>query len=135
MEHLFRNHPQALNNTIEIADQCWFRFEFRKNPSPQNQPGGGQSIEEKFAQEARVGFEQRVEQLKQRMPGFAHKEADYRNRFEYELDIIKQTGFAGYFLIVADFIGYARKNKIPGRTGQRLRGREPGRVFAGHNQC
>jgi len=118
MKHIFRELPQAISNTLEIADKCQFFFEFKKLHLPKIETQGDETVEEKLEVVARTGFEKRLVQLKNKDPKFSEKEAEYRNRFNYELEIIKKTGFASYFLIVEDFIGYARRNKIPVGPGR-----------------
>jgi len=118
MKHLFREVPRAINNTLEIADKCDFLFEFETLHLPKIETGRDETVEDKLERESREGFEKRIEGLKAKDAGFARREADYRNRFEYELEVIKTTGFAGYFLIVSDFINYARRNKIPVGPGR-----------------
>jgi len=118
MMHLFREIPSAANNTLEIADKCEFFFEFDKIHLPKIDTGGDMSVDLRLEKEARAGFEKRIEHLKAKDPEFIHREGDYRNRFEYEMEVIKGAGFAGYFLIVADFIDFARRNKIPVGPGR-----------------
>jgi len=118
MMHLFRAVPQAVNSTLEIADRCGFRFEFGKIHLPKIDAGPEQNVEARFESEARAGFEKRLEQLKSKDPEIAGKEQEYRKRFEYEVKVVNDAGFAGYFLIVADFINHARKNKIPVGPGR-----------------
>jgi len=118
MKHIFRALPQAISNSLEIADKCQFFFEFKKLHLPKIEIQGDETVEEKFEAVARTGFEKRLNQLRSQEPRFSEKEARYRSRFEYELEVIKKTGFASYFLIVEDFIGYARRTKIPVGPGR-----------------
>jgi len=118
MKHLFRELPQAVNNTLEIAGKCEFFFELGKIHLPKIETSGDETPEQKFEREAREGFEKRIAQLKSKDPEFSPKEAAYRNRFEHELKVITKAGFAGYFLIVADFINFARRNQIPVGPGR-----------------
>jgi len=118
MKHLFREVPQAITNTLEIADQCQFFFDFSKLHLPGIELGPDQTPELKLEQEARPGFEQRLLKLT-REPAFTpEREAEYRKRFEHELIVIKKTGFAGYFLIVAEIINHARAQGIPVGPGR-----------------
>jgi len=117
MKHLFRDVPSAIKNTIAIAERCQFYFDFEHIHLPTIELKEGEKIEEKFEKQAKEGFEKRLAELKE-LYGDALREDEYRKRFEYELEIIKNTGFAGYFLIVADFIGYARKKGIPVGPGR-----------------
>jgi len=118
MKHLFREIPQAIANTMEIADKCQFYFDFSQLHLPRIDLGPNETPEQRLEAEARKGFEQRLSQLR-RDPSFnEEKERLYRKRFEHELTVIKDTGFAGYFLIVADMINYARSKGIPVGPGR-----------------
>lgn len=118
MRYLFRELPEALNNTLEIAGKCEFFFELGKVHLPQIETSADESVEQRFAREAREGFEKRIAQLQAKDPQFPAREAIYRKRFEEELKVIIDTGFAGYFLIVNDFINFARRNQIPVGPGR-----------------
>lgn len=108
MARLFPNHPEALANTVKIAERCQVEFEFGKYHLPVfDVPAGytARSYLEKLCDE---GFLLR----------YPNADADIQGRLQYEIDMIDQMGFADYFLIVSDFIAYAKKNGIsvgPGR--------------------
>ncbi len=109
MATLFADLPEALENTVEIARRCAFRA-FKRDP-----------ILPKFADDEVAELRrQSVEGLKARLAVIPHAApvADYEARLEFELGIIERMGFPGYFLIVADFIGWAKDNGIPVGPGR-----------------
>jgi len=115
MRELFADLPEACDNTIAIAKSCAVMAESRKPllPNYPNVPAGSNEIET-VQNMARRGLETRLETLG--LPEDARVE--YRTRLEYELGVIVQMGFSGYFLIVADFIQWAKRNKIPVGPGR-----------------
>nr|PZN86614.1 MAG: DNA polymerase III subunit alpha [Pseudomonadota bacterium] len=123
MAELFRDLPEALENTIEIAKRCPFRPLGRKPILPRFVSAGeGASEADQLAVEAAELKRQAEEGLKARLaanqlaPGFT--EEDYWKRLEYELDIITRMKFPGYFLIVSDFIKWAKSQGIPVGPGR-----------------
>ena len=110
MAHDLEGFPEALDNTREVAKRCNYDMEFGQYKYPVFQAAGNQSLEEKFEKETRQGLDKRLarrEALGESLSAEARKE--YKDRLTYELKTIKEMGFAGYFLIVADFIDYARR--------------------------
>jgi DNA polymerase-3 subunit alpha len=105
----FGAHPEALDNTAWIADRCSVDIDFDRVLLPAFPlPAGHASLEELLESQARAGLEERYDPVP----------PEARERLDYELDVIQRTGYAGYFLIVADFIAYAREHGIavgPGR--------------------
>ena len=111
--------PEALDNTVRIAERCHYEMQFGQYKYPVFKVSGNVSLEEKLEQEAREGLKERLarkESLEGHMAGEMKRE--YEERLAYELETIKKMGFAGYFLIVADFIDYARKSGIPVGPGR-----------------
>src|SRR5918992_4916783 len=118
MARLFQDLPEALENTIEIARRCAFRPRGRKPILPRFVSAGDRaSADEQLALEATELKRQAEEGLKVRLastplaPGFT--EADYWTRLAFEVDVIVKMKFPGYFLIVADFIKWAKAQGIP----------------------
>ena len=111
--------PEALDNTLNIAKRCHYEMEFARYKYPVFQVSGDLTLEEKFEKEAREGLERRLAR-KETLEGSLSTELrkEYEERLTYELKTIKGVGFAGYFLIVADFIDYARKSGIPVGPGR-----------------
>ncbi|MBD3670364.1 MAG: DNA polymerase III subunit alpha [Gammaproteobacteria bacterium] len=119
MMELFADIPEALENTIEIARRCNITLTLGKNFLPDFPIPAGLSMEEYFNQQSREGLEQRLDKLFDRnAPDFAEKRKPYDERLQIELDVINQMGFPGYFLIVADFIQWAKNNGVPVGPGR-----------------
>ncbi|MFI3250172.1 MAG: DNA polymerase III subunit alpha [Eubacteriales bacterium] len=107
MRALFPHHPEAIENTQKIADLCNLEFVFGEHHLPQFQlPLPYQDSEEYFRMLCLQGFEKR------------YPDQNHRDRLEMELDMISKMGFVDYFLIVADFISYAKQNDIPVGPGR-----------------
>jgi DNA polymerase-3 subunit alpha len=131
MVELFRDIPEAIANTLVIAQRCAFMVENRKPILPRSPKTGDRTEEEALRATAREGLEHRlVTQVYK--PEMTDEERaavakPYRERLEYELDIIVKMGFPGYFMIVADFIQWAKERDIPVGPG---RGSGAGSVVA-----
>ncbi|MBT1035266.1 DNA polymerase III subunit alpha [Canibacter sp. lx-45] len=109
MRHLFREFPEACDNTLLIAERCEAEFDTTANYMPRFPVPEGETEDSWLVQEVKRG-------LAYRYPD-GHSTA-VQERAEYELSVITQMGFAGYFLVVADFINWAKNNGIrvgPGR--------------------
>ena len=118
MADLFADLPEALENAVEIARRCSFEFALGKSRLPDFPTPGGESIEEYLRSQALAGLERHLEAL---YPDAAAREAArprYRERLEYEVRTIVQMGFPGYFLIVADFINWAKDHGVPVGPGR-----------------
>ncbi|MCS6892285.1 MAG: DNA polymerase III subunit alpha [Rhodovarius sp.] len=114
MRALFRDLPEACDNTLAIARLCAVMTEPRKPALPIcPKVPAGRSEAEFVAEMARAGLERRLA----RGPLFAPAET-YRDRLAYELSVIEKMGFSGYFLIVADFIQWAKRQGIPVGPGR-----------------
>ncbi|QLF70125.1 DNA polymerase III subunit alpha [Peteryoungia desertarenae] len=121
MQALFADLPEALENTVEIARRCSFVLGTR-NPILPRFTGGSDDPEEAEREEALELRRQAVEGLEMRLqklgmaPGYEEK--DYRERLDFELLVIERMKFPGYFLIVADFIKWAKLHDIPVGPGR-----------------
>ena len=120
MVQLFADLPEAIHNSIEIAKRCSLEVNLGKSVLPAYPVPKGLSTEEFLRQEAQQGLERRLQQLvAQATPGTRQIPHDeYRKRLQLELDVICNMGFAGYFLIVADFIQWSKDNGIPVGPGR-----------------
>jgi DNA polymerase-3 subunit alpha len=119
MQELFADLPEALENSVEIARRCNLELTFGKNYLPDFPVPDGMSMDEFFRQQARAGLEQRLTRLfDPAAPEFAELRKPYDERLETELDVIVSMGFPGYFLIVADFIQWAKNNGVPVGPGR-----------------
>ncbi|MDD4070742.1 MAG: DNA polymerase III subunit alpha, partial [Desulfobacterales bacterium] len=125
MASYFKDHLDAIENTVKIADRCNVEFKFGDYHFPKFDANSGMTADEIFDQEVRKGFEWRFGQLRAKNPDI--DEALYRERLDYEVSVIKDMGFPGYFLIVSDFIRYAKENRIPVGPG---RGSAAGSIVA-----
>ena len=117
MAQLFSSVPEALHNTIEIAERCNLAIELDQIRFPKFQIPEGTNLDTYFENLARKGLEERLAGLRTRSD-FQEFSKTYTERLEEELRIIKTTGFTHYFLIVADFVTYAKQHGIavgPGR--------------------
>ena len=119
MAELFADIPEALENSIEIAKRCNLELTLGQNFLPNFPVPVGMTTEEHFADISRQGLEWRLARLfDPAAPGFTARRQVYDERLEVELNVINQMGFAGYFLIVADFIQWAKDNDIPVGPGR-----------------
>ncbi|UCH01248.1 MAG: DNA polymerase III subunit alpha, partial [Deltaproteobacteria bacterium] len=111
--------PAGLDNTQKIAKRCHYEMKFGQYKYPIFQVPGNISLEEKLEKEASEGLEKTLVR-KEALEGSLSTELkkQYGDRLAYELKTISEMGFAGYFLIVADFIDYARKSGIPVGPGR-----------------
>ncbi|HHO68647.1 MAG TPA: DNA polymerase III subunit alpha, partial [Gammaproteobacteria bacterium] len=119
MAELFADLPEALENTVEIARRCNLELELGKNYLPEFPIPAGLTMDEYFRQQAREGLERRLAVLfDPAAPQFADQRKPYDERLEIELEVIISMGFPGYFLIVADFIQWAKANGVPVGPGR-----------------
>ena len=119
MAELFADLPEALENSVEIARRCNLRLELGKNVLPDFPVPEGMSTADYFTAQARAGLERRLPRLLDpTAPDFADRRRPYDERLETELKVIIQMGFPGYFLIVADFIQWAREHGVPVGPGR-----------------
>jgi DNA polymerase-3 subunit alpha len=112
----FNSYPDAISNTVDIARRCNLEFDFKTYHFPKFDTGSEQTADELFEQNVRAGFVSVLERVKSMNPQF--DEAIYRARLDYEISVIKEMGFSGYFLIVADFIRYAKESGVPVGPGR-----------------
>lgn len=119
MAELFADLPEALENSVEIARRCNLRLELGKNVLPDFPVPAGMDTIEYFTAQAHAGLEQRLPRLLEASAtDFAARRQPYDARLELELKVIIQMGFPGYFLIVADFIQWARSHGVPVGPGR-----------------
>jgi DNA polymerase-3 subunit alpha len=122
MEELLGDDQEALDNTGEIARSCQFEMEFGRYKYPvfcSSDSDREIDLNEMLTEEARKGLERRLKENSGPEGGPLHAPVEeYRERLEFELKTITKMGFAGYFLIVADFISYARRTGIPVGPGR-----------------
>jgi DNA polymerase-3 subunit alpha len=118
MAERFADLPEALANSVAIAQRCNLTIPLGKNHLPEFPTPAGVTIDEHLRNEATAGLERRLAKL---YPDAARRDAkrpEYVARLDFEARTIVQMGFAGYFLIVADFINWARRNQVPVGPGR-----------------
>ncbi|MAT93343.1 MAG: DNA polymerase III subunit alpha [Halioglobus sp.] len=118
MAELFADIPEALANSVAIARRCNVTLELGKPYLPEYPVPDGMSMDEFFRQLCHEGLDRRLATLFEGAPDFAQKQSVYRQRLDFELDTIIQMGFPGYFLIVMDFIRWAKQQAIPVGPGR-----------------
>jgi len=121
MERLFPDSPAVLQRTVEIAERCQLQLHPVDNPWPQFAVPEGQTIDSYFEQVCRQGFKMRMETAVRRLESKGQRRAtvaEYEARLNYEIGIIHQMKYSGYFLIVWDFIKYAKDHGIPVGPGR-----------------
>ena len=120
MASVFPDYPDALRNTLLIAERCNVTIPTGQNHLPTFGVPDGFTIDSYFEHVAREGFAQRLPRLRQlaQEGRLRHTIDEYERRLEYEIELIKKMGFPGYLLIVWDFIRYAREEQIPVGPGR-----------------
>src|SRR5574343_161156 len=118
MQALFEDLPEALANTLEIARRCNIEMTLGKNFLPDFPTPEGMTLDDFLVHEAREGLEKRLLELYPDDAVRAERRPEYNARLQFECNTIVQMGFPGYFLIVADFINWAKDNGVPVGPGR-----------------
>ena len=120
MTAVFGDHPEALRNTLLVAERCDVTIPKEQNHLPSFRVPDSFTLDQYFEHVAREGFAQRLARLRRLAEAgrLRHTIDEYARRLEYELAMIKEMGYVGYFLIVWDFIRYAREEGIPVGPGR-----------------
>jgi DNA polymerase III subunit alpha len=120
MAEVFRELPDALERTVAIADRCNVKIQRVGNPFPEFKVPEGDTTDSYFEKVARKGFQSRTPILERlaKEGHLRHSIADYERRLADEIVMIQKMRFAGYFLIVWDFIHYARAQGVPVGPGR-----------------
>ena len=118
MELLFGEYDGAVENTVKIAEQCSFDFDFDHLYLPTFKTPDGSDPSVYLKKIAEEGLERRVENGHIVFGEDGHSEAEYRERMAYELSVIESMGYSEYFLIVADYINFAKRKRIPVGPGR-----------------
>ncbi len=116
MYDAFRDYPGALENSVNIAKRCNLEFDFNSYHFPKFDVSSDHTVDEVFEQMVRDGFKAVLQRIKTKNPDI--DEEIYVHRIENEINLIQSMGFSGYFLIVADFIRYAKEKGIPVGPGR-----------------
>ncbi len=119
IEQALPGFEDAITNTVWISDRCEYKMEFGRYKYPVFQVREGKNLDDILTEKVLKGFEERMAQ-KEEEEGPLPEEVfrEYRARLDYERGVIHKMGFASYFLIVADFIEYARSHDIPVGPGR-----------------
>jgi DNA polymerase III subunit alpha len=115
MQALFSDIPEAIENTVKIAQRCNIEFTLGENFLPHFPVDETETQDERLIQDAKTGL-QKILDVDQSIPETIHEQ--YYARLQREIDVVTGMGFSGYFLIVADFIRWAKENRIPVGPGR-----------------
>jgi len=120
MYQVFKSAPSVLSRTLEIAERCNVQLTKVSNPFPHFDVPDGYTLDSYFEHVSREGFAKRLENIRTLSAAgkLKHGIAEYEQRLAREIGIIQQMRFSGYFLIVWDFVRYAREHKIPVGPGR-----------------
>ncbi|MEK6555028.1 MAG: DNA polymerase III subunit alpha, partial [Bdellovibrionota bacterium] len=125
MEVLFKDHPEAISNSVEIANRINIKFNLKTADGkpiyhlPTLPTKGGVSLEEEIARLSKEGLEKRFIELARQGEAVPEEmKPKYFERLDYELSVISKMGFISYFLIVMDFIRWSKANDIPVGPGR-----------------
>ena len=108
MKEEFKNFPDAIANTVKIAEKCNFNFEFGHTILPNYNTPNGEEHAEYLKKLCKAGLKKRYDNITD----------EIRKRAEYELSVIIQMGYVDYYLIVADYVNYAKSKNIPVGPGR-----------------
>ncbi len=108
MRQIFASHPEAVDNTLEVSEKCDFDFDFKSYWYPKFFAPDGMTNEEYLRKITLEGLKKKYGELSKRV----------LDRMEYEMDTIRKSGFLDYYLVVWDFINYARKIGVPVGPGR-----------------
>jgi len=115
MLELFKDIPEAITNTVEIAKRCNVTLTFGENVLPEFPIPESYTVPDYMREQAETGLEKRLNKLRIEDPAVIQT---YKERLDIELDVINSMGYAGYFLIVADFTSWAKQNAVPVGPGR-----------------
>ncbi len=119
MAEVFEDIPEAMQNTVEIARRCNVELDLGSNYLPEFPIPDGTTTEEFFSSTSKIGLEARLSDLYDTSaPDFAETRKPYDERLDFELGVINGMGFPGYFLIVMEFIQWAKDQGIPVGPGR-----------------
>ncbi len=116
MSMIFRAYPEAVANTVRIAERCQVQFDFEKTYLPKFPCPAGVTADAHLRRLAERGFDARVAAGRIRFD--RHTKEAYAERMEYELSVIVKMGYEDYFLIVGDYVNFARSRDIPVGPGR-----------------
>ncbi len=118
MQKAFQHCPEAIASTREIADRCNLELDLSNYYFPEFPVPDGESLESMFITACKDGLQERFDEMRAAGTFNAEVEKNYTERLEMEIKVINTMGFPGYFLIVADFINWAKDHDIPVGPGR-----------------
>lgn len=118
MRELFAYCPEAISNTLEVAARCNLEIELGQHHFPRFPIPAGETLESMFTKACWSGLQERFAVMRQKKTLTPEVEKTYSDRLKMEIDVINKMGFPGYFLIVADFINWAKDRDIPVGPGR-----------------
>ncbi len=118
MEKLFAYCPESLRNTVEVAERCNLELKLNELQFPQFQVPEGETLDSFLERCAQEGLKERLSEIREQGPSRSLSTDYYQQRLQKELGMIQKMGFSGYFLIVSDFIRYAKRKNIPVGPGR-----------------
>ncbi|MEM7248465.1 MAG: DNA polymerase III subunit alpha [Acidobacteriota bacterium] len=118
MTALFPDLPEALENTVAIAERCNYEVEHREAMMPEFEVPEGETLDSDFRNRSWAGLEKRLDAVEKATGTIPVPREEYDARLELELDVICQMGYPGYFLITWDLMRFARENDIPVGPGR-----------------
>ncbi|WAC07162.1 MAG: DNA polymerase III subunit alpha [Thermodesulfobacteriota bacterium] len=119
MKEIFRDYPEAIKNTIEISERCNLELTFNEPKFPSFPVEEPETPNTAVRNLARIGLAERLQKHPLKLNSdFDSLKRQYEQRLESELDLINSEGFSSYFLIVSDFVNFAKKNDIPVGPGR-----------------
>lgn len=118
MQELFADIPSAISNSVEIAKRCNLMLQLGKPKLPDFPTPDNLSLEIYLERQSKIGLEERLQHLYPEEEQRSVEQSRYIERLDFEIKTIVQMGFPGYFLIVADFISWAKNNGVPVGPGR-----------------
>ena len=118
MKELFADIPSAISNSVEIAKRCNLILQLGKPKLPDFPTPDNLSLEIYLERQSKLGLDERLQQLYPEQEQRSVERSRYEERLDFEIKTIVQMGFPGYFLIVADFISWAKNNGVPVGPGR-----------------
>ncbi|MCF6265538.1 MAG: DNA polymerase III subunit alpha [Desulfuromusa sp.] len=118
MVQLFQKQPEAIANTIQIAERCNLDLDFNTYHFPQYEKPAEKTLDQVLEEQSRIGLEERLTEIRRHRDLSEEDLQVYQDRLEEELTCINEMGFPGYFLIVADFINWGKNQGIPVGPGR-----------------
>jgi DNA polymerase-3 subunit alpha len=118
MQEAFRDVPDAVKNTIEIAERCNLELRLGEPHLPEFPVPAGETLDSYLDKKAQEGLGERLKAMGGKVNNEQSEYWDYYERLKKEINVIKTMGFSGYFLIVSDFIDYAKSSGIPVGPGR-----------------